>query len=83
MAHEFKKEFNEQFRFWVVTCPEGCMITRWKEGDDIMDYGSFAVAYCPENADLSAYHCVTVEEDGRLKELQMNKINEEERKNEN
>lgn len=83
MAHEFTKEFNEQFRFWVISCPEGCMITRWNEGDDILDYSAFEVAYCPENADITAYHCISVEDHEMLMAEQMNKINEEERKNEN
>ena len=80
--HKINKEYNEQHNFWVLTCSEGCKITDWNEGDDIMTYSSFTVAYCPQNADLNIYHCVSIEEDERLlaeQELMIKKHEEEER----
>ena len=44
---EIVKEFNEQYNFWVVKCSKGHKITTWNEGDDILKYGSFSIAYCP------------------------------------
>ena len=63
MKHEIKKEFNEMFNFWIISCPDGCKITSWNEGDDIKTYASFEIAYCPKDADLDIYHCVSVEDD--------------------
>ena len=80
MTHEIKKEFNETYNFWVISCSEGCKITSWKEGDDIKDYSSFAIAYCPKDADLSIYHCISVEEDKVLLEKQYEELTKEESK---
>ena len=74
---EIVKEFNEQYNFWVVKCTEGHKITTWKEGDDILEYGSFTIAYCPKDADLDAFHCVTEAEDARLMQLQKEAIEKE------
>lgn len=65
---EIIKEFNEQYNFWTVKCAEGHRITTWKEGDPIENYGSFTVAYCPKNTDLTQFRCVTIEEDIKLTE---------------
>lgn len=80
MTHEIKKEFNETYNFWVISCPEGCKITSWKEGDDIKDYDSFEIAYCPKDADLSIYHCISVEDDKALLEKQYEELTKEESK---
>lgn len=74
--HEILKEYNETYGFWVLRCPEGCKVTSWNEGDNVLDYSSFAIAYCPKNTDLSVYHCITIEEDERLMEEQANKVKE-------
>ena len=71
---EIVKEFNEQYNFWVVKCSKGHKITTWNEGDDILEYGSFTIAYCPKDADLNTCHCVTDEEDARLMALQKEAI---------
>ena len=60
---EIVKEFNEQYNFWVVKCSKGHKITTWNEGDDILEYGSFTIAYCPKDADLDVYHTFTAEQD--------------------
>ena len=80
MTHEIKKEFNETYNFWMISCPEGCKITSWKEGDDIKDYASFKIAYCPKDADLSIYHCISVEGDKTLLEKQYEELTKEESK---
>ena len=74
---EIVKEFNEQYNFWVVKCSKGHKITTWNEGDDILEYGSFTIAYCPKDADLDVFHCVTEAEDARLLELQKEAIEKE------
>ena len=80
MTHEIKKEFNETYNFWVISCPEGCKITSWKEGDDIKDYYSFGIAYCPKDADLSIYHCISVEDDKALLEKRYEELTKEKSK---
>ena len=80
MTHEIKKEFNETYNFWVISCPEGCKITSWKEGDDIKDYSSFGIAYCPKDADLSIYHCISEEDDKVLLEKQYEEFTKEKSK---
>lgn len=72
--HEIIKEYNEKLNLIVIKCSEGCKITSWNEGDDIMDYSSFTVAYCPKNTDTSIYHCITEEEDRKYLEEQLLKI---------
>lgn len=62
----------------VLKCTEGCKITSWNEGDDIMEYTSFSVAYCPIDADMSIYHCISMEDDEKymaeqLKQTQLQK----------
>ena len=74
--HEILKEYNEKYNFWVLRCSEGCKITSWNEGDDILDYSSFEVAYCPQNADFSIYHCVSIEDDERYMKEHIEKKNE-------
>ena len=78
MTHEIKKEFNEMFNFWMISCPDGCKITSWNEGDDIKAYASFEIAYCPKDADFSIYHCVSVEDDAILLEKQAEAFKKEE-----
>jgi hypothetical protein len=79
MIHEINKVFNEQYNFWVISCPEGCKMTSWNEGDDIKEYTSFEIAYCPKDADLSIYHCVSTEDDAILLEKQLEEIMKEEK----
>ena len=76
MVHEITKEYNEKCNFWILRCPEGCKITSWNEGDDILEYSSFEQAYCPQNADLDIYHCISGEEDEKHMKEQQDKIRE-------
>lgn len=72
--HELTIEYNERLNLLVLKCTEGCKITSWNEGDNILDYTSFSVAYCPADTDTSIYHCVTIEEDERYIAEQIAKI---------
>lgn len=76
--HKINIEYNETLNLIVLSCPEGCQITSWNDGDDIMDYSSFTVAYCPANTDTSIYHCITDEENERLLKEQMIEIEKRE-----
>lgn len=76
--HKINIEYNETLNLIVLSCPEGCQITSWNEGDDIMEYSSFTVAYCPANTDISIYHCITDEENERLLNEQMIEIEKRE-----
>lgn len=60
MEH-LKVEINEQYNFKVVTCTEGHHITDWDK-QDIKEFTSSTVMYCPLNYDLNNYYCVTDEE---------------------
>lgn len=79
MEHIISKVFNEQYNFWTITCPQGDKITSFKEGDDIKTYSAFTIAYCPKNADLDRYRCITAEEDAKYRK-QLEDLLEEERK---
>lgn len=79
MEHIISKVFNEQYNFWTITCPQGDKITSFKDGDDIKTYSAFTIAYCPKNADLDRYRCITSEEDAKYRK-QLEDLLEEERK---
>lgn len=79
MEHTINKVFNEQYNFWTITCPQGDKITSFNEGDDIKTYSAFTIAYCPKNADLDRYRCITAEEDAKYRK-QLEDLLEEERK---
>ena len=74
---KLSKIFNNEYRFWIVRCEEGYRITSWKEGDDIKDYSSFNIAYCPEDANLDIYYCITAEDDTRYESLKRQALEEE------
>lgn len=69
--HKINIEYNERLNLNKLSCSEGCKMTSWKEGDDIMEYSSFTVAYCPKDADTSIYYCISDEEDERLMQEQL------------
>lgn len=66
MIDNIVKTFNENYGFWEVKCADDHRITTWKEGDDIKNYSSFTVAYCPKDTDFDVWRCVTKEEDKEL-----------------
>lgn len=80
MTHEIITEYNIELKFWKLTCTEGHNITAWNEGDDIKEYSAFKTAYCPQDADLTLYHCVSDEEDAKYREEQLKALKEEEEK---
>lgn len=65
-------------KFIVITAEEGYVITDYKE-DDILNYTSSTILYCPLNMDLSGYYEITVEKDEEYKRLQEQTINEMEK----
>jgi hypothetical protein len=69
--HKINIEYNERLNLIKLSCSEGCKMTSWKEGDDIMEYSSFTVAYCPKDADTSIYYCISDEDDERLMQEQL------------
>lgn len=77
--HKIIVEYNERLNLIKLSCNERCKITSWNEGDDIIDYSSFIIAYCPADTDTSIYHCITDEEDERLMKLQEEEINKREK----
>ena len=69
MEHKIKIEHNKQYNFTIVSCTEGCFITSWKEGEDILNYEAFSKAYLPLNSDTSMYRCITDEDNEKYKAL--------------
>ena len=60
-------ETNDEYKFLKVTCKEGHYITNWDK-EDILNYNSSKIMYCPLNIDLSKYYCVTEEENAQYYE---------------
>ena len=69
MEHNIKIEHNKQYNFTIVSCTEGCHITSWNEGDDILTFNSFFKAYLPFNSDTSIYRCITDEDNEKYMAL--------------
>ena len=69
MEHKINIEFNEKFNFYKLTCSEGCYMTDWNEGDDILEFASAIIICCPADTDITKYHCISVEENDRLQAL--------------
>lgn len=70
-------ETNEEYKFLKVTCSEGHYISNWDK-EDILNYSSSIVMYCPLSTDLSGYYCITEEENTAYIEQQI-KAQEEKR----
>ena len=66
-------------KFLKVTCSEGHFLTDWDK-ENILEYHSARIMYCPLNADLSSYYCVTAEENAEYEEKQRIAIEEENNK---
>lgn len=77
---EITKTIDPKYGFAILKCEKGHRITSWNEGDDIKEYTSFTIAYCPADVDVNIYHCVTDEQDAELmaKQLEVIKAEEEE-----
>lgn len=80
MEHKIIVEYNEKYNFNKITCSEGCLMTTWKEGDDIKEYSASTLIYAPTSVDTSVYRCVTEEKHNELMELQRITIEEEKKK---
>lgn len=65
-------------KFIVITAEEGYVITDW-DGNDILNYTSSTILYCPLNMDISGYYEITEEKDEEYKRLQEQTINEMEK----
>ena len=62
MEHKVIVEYNDNYNFYKLTCSEGCLITAWNDGDNIVEYSASEKIYTPHNFDTSIYHCITIEE---------------------
>lgn len=68
-----------------ITCKEGHYITEWNK-DDIKDFSSAKMIFCPTFKDISTYYCITEEENEEYLKLQMEeyeRIEKEKEKNKN
>lgn len=61
-------------KFKKITPEEGLVLTSFKEGDDIINYTSARVAYCPLTAVLDDLREITEEEDKMYKLQKEKKI---------
>lgn len=60
----------------IVRCPENDWITDFKDGDDILGYSSFKIAYVHKDADTSNFRCITDDENSSYIERLMSKVKE-------
>lgn len=58
---------NDTYNFYKLIAADGMVITKWKDGDDIKEYNSGKLVYCPLSTDLTIYREITDEEDARLR----------------
>ena len=63
------KDYSEKYNFWKLTCDENEVISSWNEGEDIISYSSFKIAYCPKDANLEVYHTFTTAQDEEYNKL--------------
>lgn len=83
MEHKLIVEYNETYNFNKVTCSEGHYLTSWDK-QDIKEYSATKLMYCPVNANLDIYYCITDEEHNEyIKKQEEAFIDEENRKIEN
>ena len=60
---------TEQFDNYIkITADEGCAITSYKEGDDILTYSSCRVMYAPKTAFLGDLRDINDEMDAKYNE---------------
>lgn len=67
-------EVFEDKGYMKVTCKEGHYITNWNK-ENVMEFTSAKVMYCPLNIDLSSYYCITETEYNELMEAQREEYN--------
>lgn len=73
-------EINEKLNFKKVTCIEGHYITNW-DRQNILDYTSAKIMFCPISTDLEQFYCVSDEEHNKLMEELENELKKEEENN--
>ena len=60
---------TEQFDNYIkITADDGCAITNYKEGDDILTYSSCRIMYAPKTAFLGDLRDITGEMDAKYNE---------------
>ena len=60
---------TEEFDNYIkITADDGCVITSYKEGDDILTYSSCRIMYAPKTAFLGDLRDITGEMDAKYNE---------------
>ena len=68
---------TEQFDNYIkITADDGCAITNYKEGDDILTYSSCRIMYAPKTAFLGDLRDITDEMDAKYNEEKTSKERE-------
>ena len=63
---------TEQFDNYIkITADDGCVITSYKEGDDILTYSSCRVMYAPKTAFLGDLRDISAEDNNKYEELRL------------
>lgn len=75
-------EVNEEKGYKKVYCTEGHFLTDWDK-EDILNFNSGRIMFCPINTDIDGYWCLTDEENAVLEKQKFDKIREieEEKRN--
>lgn len=69
-------ERNDELKFNKLIATEGMVITDFKDGDDILEYNSSKLIYCPLSINLDKYREISDNEDMLLREQQEQRIKE-------
>ena len=68
---------TEQFDNYIkITADDGCVITSYKEGDDILTYSSCRIMYASKTAFLGDLRDISVEMDAKYNEEKLIKERE-------
>lgn len=67
-----KIELTDNFK--KITPDEGMVLTSYKEGDDIINYTSARLMYCPLNLEISDLREITEEEDSKYMDEQFKAV---------
>lgn len=67
-----KIELTDNFK--KITPDEGMVLTSFKEGDDIINYTSARLMYCPVNLELNDLREITEEENSKYMDEQFKAV---------
>lgn len=67
----------EQFENYIkITADDGCVITNYKDGDDILNFNFCRIMFCPKTVDLTDLREITEEENKIYNDIKEDKEKE-------